>query len=130
MFETLTAPFIEIFTSHPYMATFVVIVLSLTSKYSWGYFAKKDENNFVIKKLEITKEINTTEILQKINHLEIQLSNLDSEVEQLKIKHTKNDEDIEDLNLEIVKLELKINQFENVINNIKDAKTIKAIKRN
>lgn len=130
MFETLTTPFIEIFSSHPYMATFVVIVLSLTSKYSWGYFAKKDENNFVIKKLEITKEINTTEILQKINQIEIQVSNLDSEVEQLKLKHTKNDEDIEDLNLELTKLQLKIDQFEYVINNIKAAKNIKAIKRN
>jgi peptidoglycan hydrolase CwlO-like protein len=130
MFETLTTPFIEMFSSHPIIAAFVVIVLSLTSKYAWGYFAKKDENNFVIKKLEITKEINTTEILQKINQIEIQVSNLDSEVEQLKLKHTKNDEDIEDLNLELTKLQLKIDQFEYVINNIKAAKNIKAIKRN
>ena len=68
--------------------------------------------------------------MKKINQIEIQVSNLDSEVEQLKLKHTKNDEDIEDLNLELTKLQLKIDQFEYVINNIKAAKNIKAIKRN
>ena len=124
MFETLTTPFIEMFSSHPIIAAFVVIVLSLTSKYAWGYFAKKDENNFVIKKLEITKEINTTVTKYGTSKQFV------SEIEQLKIKHTKNDEDIEDLNLELTKIEIKINQFEYVINNIKDAKSIKAIKRN
>jgi len=112
MIDTLSTGIFNLFATHPYIATLVLIILSLSSKYSWEYFRKRADNIYELKKMQINKEINTNEIFQKLTEFDLKINTLESEVEELKIKHTKNDEDIEDINIELTKIEIRINNLE------------------